>query len=260
MDNSDNNSLDLSQMSPISADIKLNINRRSLSVYEQYLKQVTQSMAREQQAIAVNDELDIDLADNKLSAAQSSALATEDELADQNGSFANSQTAPFVEEPVPLVSQIHSKNLAATGKSPFSSKLLTIIMAFCALLLVSVLVIVFNANSSLMAMTDRLSSVNNQMSAVNDNISVIGQETALANAQAIADEKAANAANTARLASVDASLNTIASNINPIEYKSTAPATTRLRSMNIGAVDEEPAISYDDFKNESQATLYRESK
>ena len=138
-------------------------------------------------------------------------------------------------------------------------RILTAIAIFCVLLLIAIVIVILNANNSLVALSDRLGSVNNQMSAVNKNISVIGQETSLANAKAAADKDAAEAANAARLASVNESLNTIAANIRPIEYKSVSPSTTRLRSMSLGDVNTEPAISYDDFKDESQTTLYREA-
>ncbi len=263
MNDSDNNS-NRTQVSPEDTNIELKINRRSLGVYEQYLKKTTQSLAHTQQSSDLGDHSAKNLSDDEKAFFDNFSDILHDSTPQANNINATNQVKAAAKKKTIAMSQTNSvsfrENTEVTDDRPNSnSKLITIVAGFCALLLVAVLVIVFNANNNLMALTDRLSSVNNQMSVVNDNISVIGKENSVANAKAIADEKAERAANAARLASVNESLNTIASNIKPIEYKPTAPATTRLRSIKVGDVNTEPTISYDDFKNESQITVYREA-
>ena len=291
--NSDSN-IELSQDS-----IKLNINSRSLSVYERYLKQTLASesfrksnlttvesadentdnhsvktetplndKARSYISGAARDDYDADdLSDDE--------LAFFDTLSDNNRNTASRTNKKITKQKKTVVAyentatyQISEPAFANNTRvvtANFNDKpsntyrILTIIAVFCVLLLIAIVIVILNANNSLVALSDRLGSVNSQMSAVNKNISFIGQETSLANAKALADKEAAEAANAARLASVSESLNTIASNIRPIEYKSVSPSTTRLRSMNVGEVNTVPGVSYDDFKNESQTTLYREA-
>lgn len=298
--------------------IKLNINSRSLSVYERYLKQTLASESFRRGDLTEDDATDAfdssatnssvnNSSVNNSSVASSSATTRAaqshdattnipkptritDELSEDERAFfdnlsnntpdqslrsskkitkqkkttvAYEDTATYhISEPV----LANNRRVLAgnfNDKPNNTYRILTIIAVFCVLLLIAIVIVILNANNSLVALGDRLGSVNSQMSAVNKNISVIGQETSLANAQALADKEAADtmeAANAARLASVNESLNTIVSNIRPIEYKSISPSTTRLRSMNVGDVNTEPTISYDDFKNESQTTLYRESR
>ena len=291
--NSDN-STELSKDS-----IKLNINSRSLSVYERYLKQTLASEnfrksnlttvepsdkeADDRSAIpktAANDKIRRRISDSDSDAYDSDDLSDEeiaffDSLSDSDRSrpsrankkitkqqktmvaYENTATYQISEPAFANNTRVVAGNFDDRPNNTY--RILTAIAIFCILLLIAIVVVILNANNSLVALSDRLGSVNTQMSAVNKNISVIGQETSLANAQAVADKKAAEAANAARLASVNESLNTIAANIKPIEYKSVSPSTTRLRSMNVGEVNTVPSVSYDDFKNESQTTLYREA-
>ena len=291
--NSDN-STELSKDS-----IKLNINSRSLSVYERYLKQTLASEnfrksnltmvepsdkeADDRSAIpktAANDKTRRRISDSDADIYDSDDLSDEeiaffDSLSDSDRSrpsrankkitkqqktmvaYENTATYQISEPAFANNTRVVAGNFDDRPNNTY--RILTAIAIFCILLLIAIVVVILNANNSLVALSDRLGSVNTQMSAVNKNISVIGQETSLANAQAVADKKAAEAANAARLASVNESLNTIAANIKPIEYKSVSPSTTRLRSMNVGEVDTVPSVSYDDFKNESQTTLYREA-
>ena len=291
--NSDN-STELSKDS-----IKLNINSRSLSVYERYLKQTLASEnfrksnltmvepsdkeADDRSAIpktAANDKTRRRISDSDADIYDSDDLSDEeiaffDSLSDSDRSrpsrankkitkqqktmvaYENTATYQISEPAFANNTRVVADNFDDRPNNTY--RILTAIAIFCILLLIAIVVVILNANNSLVALSDRLGSVNTQMSAVNKNISVIGQETSLANAQAVADKKAAEAANAARLASVNESLNTIAANIKPIEYKSVSPSTTRLRSMNVGEVDTVPSVSYDDFKNESQTTLYREA-
>lgn len=261
MNDSDNNNPNRAQVPPEDTNIDLKINRRSLGVYEQYLKKTTQDLARAQQSSGLADHSDESLSDDDKAFFDNFSDILHDNPPQANNTNGGSQVKPATDQTDALLFAEKPKRLnnIADSRPNHSSKGITLVASFCALLLVAVLVIVFNANNNLMALTDRLSSVNTQMSAVSDNISVIGKENSLANARAIEDEKAANAKNAASLASVNESLNTIAVNIKPIEYKPTAPAKTRLRSMKVGDVNTEPAISYDDFKNESQITVYREA-
>lgn len=291
--NSDN-STELSKDS-----IKLNINSRSLSVYERYLKQTLASEnfrksnlttvepsdkeVDNRSAIpktAANDKIRRRISDSDSDAYDSDDLSDEeiaffDRLSDSDRSrpsrankkitkqqktmvaYENTATYQISEPAFANNTRVVAGNFDDRPNNTY--RILTAIAIFCILLLIAIVVVILNANNSLVALSDRLGSVNTQMSAVNKNISVIGQETSLANAQAVADKKAAEAANAARLASVNESLNTIAANIKPIEYKSVSPSTTRLRSMNVGEVNTVPSVSYDDFKNESQTTLYREA-
>ena len=291
--NSDN-STELSKDS-----IKLNINSRSLSVYERYLKQTLASEnfrksnltmvepsdkeADDRSAIpktAANDKTRRRISDSDADIYDSDDLSDEeiaffDSLSDSDRSrpsrankkitkqqktmvaYENTATYQISEPAFANNTRVVAGNFDDRPNNTY--RILTAIAIFCILLLIAIVVVILNANNSLVALSDRLGSVNTQMSAVNKNISVIGQETSLANAQAVADKKAAEAANAARLASVNESLNTIAANIKPIEYKSVSPSTTRLRSMNVGEVNTVPSVSYDDFKNESQTTLYREA-
>ena len=291
--NSDN-STELSKDS-----IKLNINSRSLSVYERYLKQTLASEnfrksnltmvepsdkeADDRSAIpktAANDKTRRRISDSDADIYDSDDLSDEeiaffDSLSDSDRSrpsrankkitkqqktmvaYENTATYQISEPAFANNTRVVADNFDDRPNNTY--RILTAIAIFCILLLIAIVVVILNANNSLVALSDRLGSVNTQMSAVNKNISVIGQETSLANAQAVADKEAAEAANAARLASVNESLNTIAANIKPIEYKSVSPSTTRLRSMNVGEVNTVPSVSYDDFKNESQTTLYREA-
>lgn len=291
--NSDSNT-ELSQDS-----IKLNINSRSLSVYERYLKQTLASenfrksnlttvesadeninnqsvkietpsnnQARSYISDAAIDNYDADeLSDDELAffdtlsdSNRNTAARTNKKITKQKKTvvaYENTATYQISEPAFANNTRVVTANF--NDKSSNTYKILTIIAISCVLLLIAIVVVILNANNSLVALSDRLGSVNSQMSAVNKNISFIGQETSLANAKAVADKEAAEAANAARLASVNESLNTIASNIRPIEYKSVSPSTTRLRSMNVGDVNTEPSVSYDDFKDESQTTLYREA-
>ena len=291
--NSDSNT-ELSQDS-----IKLNINSRSLSVYERYLKQTLASenfrksnlttvesadentdnqslkietpsndKARSYVSDAAIDDYDADeLSDDELAffdtlsdSNRNTATRTNKKITKQKKTvvaYENTATYQISEPAFANNTRVVTANF--NDKSSNTYKILTIIAISCVLLLIAIVVVILNANNSLVALSDRLGSVNSQMSAVNKNISFIGQETSLANAKAVADKEAAEAANAARLASVNESLNTIASNIRPIEYKSVSPSTTRLRSMNVGDVNTEPSVSYDDFKDESQTTLYREA-
>ena len=291
--NSDSNT-ELSQDS-----IKLNINSRSLSVYERYLKQTLASenfrksnlttvesadentdnqsvkietpsndKARSYISDAAIDNYDADeLSDDELAFFdtlsdnnRNTAARTNKKITKQKKTvvaYENTATYQISEPAFANNTRVVTANF--NDKSSNTYKILTIIAISCVLLLIAIVVVILNANNSLVALSDRLGSVNSQMSAVNKNISFIGQETSLANAKAVADKEAAEAANAARLASVNESLNTIASNIRPIEYKSVSPSTTRLRSMNVGDVNTEPSVSYDDFKDESQTTLYREA-
>ena len=282
--------------------IKLNINSRSLSVYERYLKQTLASETFRKSELAVeqtdentdkrsvtakptaNDKAQSHISDDHLYGSDDLSddeMAFFDDLSDSNRNNSsspnktrankritkqNKTTVAYENTATYQISEPAFANNTRVLAGNFDNKpnntyrILTAIAIFCILLLIAIVIVILNANNSLVALSDRLGSVNSQMSAVNKNISVIGQETSLANAQATADKEAAEAANAARLASVNESLNTIAANIRPIEYKSVSPSTTRLRSMNVGDVNTEPAISYDDFKNESQTTLYRESR
>lgn len=291
--NSDSNT-ELSQDS-----IKLNINSRSLSVYERYLKQTLASenfrksnlttvesadentdnqsvkietpsndQARSYISDAAIDNYDADeLSDDELAffdtlsdSNRNTAARTNKKITKQKKTvvaYENTATYQISEPAFANNTRVVTANF--NDKSSNTYNILTIIAISCVLLLIAIVVVILNANNSLVALSDRLGSVNSQMSAVNKNISFIGQETSLANAKAVADKEAAEAANAARLASVNESLNTIASNIRPIEYKSVSPSTTRLRSMNVGDVNTEPSVSYDDFKDESQTTLYREA-
>ena len=291
--NSDSNT-ELSQDS-----IKLNINSRSHSVYERYLKQTLASenfrksnlttvesadentnnqsvkietpsnnQARSYISDAAIDNYDADeLSDDELAffdtlsdSNRNTAARTNKKITKQKKTvvaYENTATYQISEPAFANNTRVVTANF--NDKSSNTYKILTIIAISCVLLLIAIVVVILNANNSLVALSDRLGSVNSQMSAVNKNISFIGQETSLANAKAVADKEAAEAANAARLASVNESLNTIASNIRPIEYKSVSPSTTRLRSMNVGDVNTEPSVSYDDFKDESQTTLYREA-
>lgn len=291
--NSDN-STELSKDS-----IKLNINSRSLSVYERYLKQTLASEnfrksnlttvepsdkeADDRSAIpktAANDKIRRRISDSDSDAYDSDDLSDEeiaffDSLSDSDRSRPSRANKKITKQQKTMVAYENTatyqisepafaNNTRVVGgnfddRPNNTYRILTAIAIFCILLLIAIVVVILNANNSLVALSDRLGSVNTQMSAVNKNISVIGQETSLANAQAVADKEAAEAANAARLASVNESLNTIAANIKPIEYKSVSPSTTRLRSMNVGEVNTVPSVSYDDFKNESQTTLYREA-
>lgn len=276
--------------------IKLNINSRSLSVYERYLKQTlaSENFRKSELAVEATDES----TDKRPVAAKPTAnnrnqdytsddhlydsddlsddeMAFFDDLSDNNRRRSSRANKKITKQQKTMVAyentatyQIsepafanNTRVLAGNfdDKPNNTYRILTAIAIFCVLLLIAIVIVILNANNSLVALSDRLGSVNNQMSAVNKNISVIGQETSLANAKAAADKDAAEAANAARLASVNESLNTIAANIRPIEYKSVSPSTTRLRSMSLGDVNTEPAISYDDFKDESQTTLYREA-
>ena len=292
-----NNSAELSKDS-----IKLNINSRSLSVYERYLKQTLASETFRKSELAVeptdentdkrsvaakttaNDRTHGHISDDHLYGSDDLSddeIAFFDDLSDSNRNNSsspnktrankritkqNKTTVAYENTATYQISEPAFANNTRVLAGNFDNKpnntyrILTAIAIFCILLLIAIVIVILNANNSLVALSDRLGSVNSQMSAVNKNISVIGQETSLANAQATADKEAAEAANAARLDSVNESLNTIAANIRPIEYKSVSPSTTRLRSMNVGDVNTEPAISYDDFKNESQTTLYRESR
>ena len=293
--NSDN-STELSKDS-----IKLNINSRSLSVYERYLKQTLASENFRKSNLTTVEPSDKEV-DNRSAIPKTAAndktrrrisdsdsdadtydsddlsdeeIAFFDSLSDSDRSrpsrankkitkqqktmvaYENTATYQISEPAFANNTRVVAGNFDDRPNNTY--RILTAIAIFCILLLIAIVVVILNANNSLVALSDRLGSVNTQMSAVNKNISVIGQETSLANAQAVADKKAAEAANAARLASVNESLNTIAANIKPIEYKSVSPSTTRLRSMNVGEVNTVPSVSYDDFKNESQTTLYREA-
>lgn len=281
--------------------IKLNINSRSLSVYERYLKQTLASENFRKSELAVeptdertekrsvtakitaNDRAQSHISDDHLydsNDLSDDEIAFFDDLSDDNrDNFShanksrankritkqNKTTVAYENTATYQISEPAFANNTRVLAGNFDNKpnntyrILTAVAIFCILLLIAIVIVILNANNSLVALSDRLGSVNNQMSAVNKNISVIGQETSLANAQAIADKEAAEAANAARLASVNESLNTIAANIKPIEYKSVSPSTTRMRSMNVGEVNAVPSVSYDDFKNESQTTLYREA-
>lgn len=258
MRDADNNR-DYSRMSPKDTYVKLNINRRTLSVYEQYLKKKMQGGSQERMIegqdpdILVSDDLSPPkdaLRDSAMPTQNSAKLSTNDPQA------------------LLYVGRVGSPE----PKTDYSTKLLAIIGVFCTLLLVAFIVIVFNATNILVALTDRMSTVNHQISQVSDSITVIGKENSLATAKAIEDERAINASNAASLASVKQSLNSIASS-SELQAKPAPNMTTRVRSLQLGesnadsetvesAADNSksnPAISYDAFKQESQAVLYRES-
>ena len=265
-------------MSSEDLDVKLNINSRSLSVYEQYLKQVTQNIAREQQSrdpseystTSSSSDADEAFVRNFSDRLHDSPVPASDaSLVEQANAAANYEPMALNQSARAAITKHTTRTIEPRAAKPKQSssngfKLLMVVAAFCTLLLLAVVVIVFNANNSLVALTDRLSSVNNQMSAVNNNISVIGKENSLANAKAVEDERIARAANEASLASVKESLTSIAINTEPEKRRPVAAATTRVRSMRIGetaepAASNEAPISYKDFTEESEVTVYRES-
>lgn len=236
------NSPDYSQMSPNDTYVKLNINNRSLSVYEQYLKKTIEDLKQDRS--------------NENSETNSAANYKDYGLKENIAS-------PVDEHRLyPTV-----KTIVIPSDSPSSNaKLLMIMAVFCAALLVALVVILFNATDTLVS---RISSVDTKMSKVSDNLSVIGKENSLAAAQAIANERATNAANAENLASVKDSLNSMAMNAEIARAKSELKMATRMRSMQLGETSVEPdqtatqaskpAISYDTFKKESQTVVYRES-
>ncbi len=232
MKNSHHTQPDYSQMSPKDTYVKPKVNRRSLGVYEQYLKRTTDN---------INQDI------NNSTHYLKRPITTDTDTAHKNLST--------------------PKNVVVANESNSSAKILTIIGVFCSLLLLALVVILFNATDVLI---DRLSAVDSQVSEVSDNISAIGKENSLAAAQVIAEEKAANAANARNLALVKESLNSMALNAELDKLKAEAKLTTRMRTMTLGEssiaseqatdnISAKPSISYDSFKEESQTVIYRET-
>ncbi len=238
MNNFDNKKSDYNRMSPKDIYTKPSINSRSLGVYEQYLKKTIENINQ-------------DLNKSTNSAANYSQSSVE-------ANYRNNEQRMGA-TPKALV--------MADDSSDNGAKLLTIIGAFCTLLLLALVIILFSATDTLI---DRISAVDSQVSEVSDNISVIGKENSLATSIAIAEEKATNAANARNLAQLKESLNSIALNAELANLKAEPQMTTRMRSMQLGESSLEPeqeslqtsadsTISYDSFKKESQQVLYRDS-
>lgn len=238
MNNSNNSKLDSNGKLPMNNTIESNINSRSLNIYEQYLKKTIYNINYEMNKPLTNDDASLEEGSANLSSSDSHKMvATSNKI---------------------LVADKNLKN---------GSMVLMIIGGFCVLLLIALVVIQLNATDDLV---NRLGSVDSQIVEVSDNLSVIGKENSLATAQAIADEKLANAETAKSLALVRSSLNTIVINAELEKTKSEPVLNTRRSSMQLVSVDAEPeqisidskedsGISYNSFKKESENVLYRDS-
>lgn len=276
MNDSENSNHNRDQALSESSNVRLNINRRSLNVYEQYLKKKTQELADENNSEPRLD-LDIGLANKKKNLRQN--LTNEPLVVSHDTAIIKEKV--ILKANTPIEEKIDPNNtrlffgekveeikIRPTEKSAAISKLLIVFAVFCSLLLVSVVIVMSNATNSLVALNERLSTVNNQVSDVSNRISVIGTQNSMASARAIADERAANAANAASLTAVRNSLDSIAMNTEQVKAQ---PTSTRVRSMQIGdtsgnsedsgmSAQTASGISYEDFTEESRVTLYRESR
>ena len=253
---------------PPDDDLKLNINERSLSVYERYLKQIMQDSTQDPNADSSNLSRTHDSRTNHAST-----------------SLQDHQTSPKKDRPSSSV------------------KLLLIMGVFCAALLIGVIVVILNATGVLVSLTDRLvsnppqivstSSSNDSVinSTVNDNESAAthNEDTDSADIPANITVENSSSSDEAATEVMPASANvktTIApnnmtkvyaekrsagtENYKPVHTESKMMIRTQTLTLPEPKSNVEPKpgsesdhseydISFDDFKEEAQVVIYRET-
>ena len=244
-------------------DLRLNINDRSLSVYERYLKKVMQDTTREQDS----------------SSDKPNAVNTHNNVSTHDKTVVQSNKAELVE-----------------GKSSISVKLLIIIGVFCAALLIGVIVVILNATGVLVSLTDRLVSSDPQAAIVSSNAPVIESELAVVD-ETTTDRESTNTVDSKKeddnLSNLSITAGAKPTNENventevdelstvysvkraagtedyePVDTKPrmvTRTQTLKLPDKTVEKTDDEAtknepesAITFDDFREEAQIVIYRE--
>lgn len=228
--NNDSNLYD-SQELPAESSAELKINKRTRGVYEQYLKQTIKSAALEKEGAIEKPH---------------------------TSNYANTN----------ILTPIQTFD-ASEGRSSRGTKWLTVVGVFCAVLLIGVIVVILNVTGIIVSLSERLPTVSTQAPAipiatevlVGNSNTAVGDSTDVV--ETVDNANIVNGVNNGN-ADNDASDNDslIATNTESM------PTTvrTRMRSMSIqntNVVPEEgntePAISFDDFAQEAQIVLYRET-
>ncbi len=251
-------------------DLKLNINDRSLSVYERYLRKVMEDTARGKNNNP--DKLNVTSSHNSVS--NNDKTATQSKKTSFNPTTIRAPSTKQVE--------------IIEGRSSISVKLLIIIGVFCAILLIGVIVVILNATGVLVSLTDRLASSDPQTAIVNSSMPVLDSEPDIDSKNAddlsIKDDSLSSPLSPAAITkptndstevdeigvvySVKRAAGT--ENYQPEETKTKLVTRTRslkLPEKTVEKMDDEtsknesePAISYDDFREEALTVIYREVK
>lgn len=255
-------------------DLRLNINDRSLSVYERYLKKVMQDNSSDKPPSAVN-------AHNNVSSYDKTVIT--------------SKNTPFnAAAKAKTTSTKHAEPIE--DRSSSSVKLLIILGVFCAALLIGVIVVILNATGVLVSLTDRLASSDSQAAMVSSSSPVIESAQAVAD-ETVTDRESINTGdskieddNLSHL-SITAAAKPINENVEntevdelstvysvkraagtedyePVDTKPkmvTRTQTLKLPDNTVEKTDDEAsqnesesAISFDDFREEAQIVIYRE--
>ncbi len=273
MKNSNNNTSNHDSGSGlVDDDLRLNINDRSLSVYERYLKKVMHDTAREQ--------------DNNSD--KSSVLNGHNSVSSDDKTVITSKNTPFnVAAKAKATSTKHAEPIE--GRSSSSVKLLIILGVFCAALLIGVIVVILNATGVLVSLTDRLVSSDSQAAVESSSMPVINNELAVADETTAAsdskktddlsakDDNLSNLSITAAENTKVDELSTVYSvkraagteNYDPVHTKPRMVTRTQTLKLPEPKSNIEPesepkidskdsGISFDDFREEALTVIYRE--
>ncbi len=132
MNDSDNNNPNRAQVPPEDTNIDLKINRRSLGVYEQYLKKTTQDLARAQQSSGLAEHSDESLSDDDKAFFDNFSDILHDSPPQANNTNGGSQVKPATNQTDALLFAEKPKRLnnIADSRPNHSSKGITLVASF----------------------------------------------------------------------------------------------------------------------------------
>lgn len=223
-DDSFNECVELSEH-PEHPDSELNINTRSRSVYEQYLKKTMQDMVHEPEYCSENPPSKTADCDTYTYHPNITAIEAESE-----------QTTTFPPILNKTQSSVASTTKSSTTKQPIgkshSNVKLVILTAVSSAVIIAVTVVMLDMNGSLVSAFDRVTSLSKQTSMTSANAPVVEAEPMVKTQENKHGNK------------------------KEIDKQSIKPNT----AVKNESASTEPAITYEDFREEAKNTLYRDSK